>query len=120
MPDAAERLLLQEVLDGAAPLVSVGGGVHYGMDQVVVDVVRLQAFQLVCEHLAVVRESGAEVLRGKAIAVSGIPLQGLSQELLGLPCMVDIGGVVIIHAVIHGVIDDLLRCAVVYAPESGG
>ena len=104
--DPSLFLLLDEVLQAAPAKVALYAVfVHDAVHQIEVDVVGVEALQLLLEHGLVVRVGPGHVLGGQLEAGAVILGQHLAQEVLAPG--VDIGGVEVGDAVLHGVVDDL-------------
>ena len=78
------------------------------MDQIEVDVIGFQPLQLLFKNRLRFGRRLDKEFCGEIKAIAGIFLKRAAQEALGIPIIVDIGGVIVVDAVAHGVVDDLL------------
>ena len=111
--DFAQPLLFGEVLDTAGVDVLLVGGVEDAVDQVEVDVVGLEAGQLLLKDLFVVGVGLDEVFGREAVAVAGVFLHRVAEEFLRLAAVVDVGGVVVVDPALHQLVDHLGSSCVV-------
>ena len=91
-------LLLEEIIHGAVINIGMDVVVHDTVDEVEVDVVGLQLFQLTGKPYALVGISADVELRCYIQEIAGIVLQGFSEESFRVSTVIDPRRVVIIHA----------------------
>ena len=71
--------------------------------------VGLEPLKLFLKDRLVVRVGKQQKFSRQIVAVPGILFQRLSEKFFRFPVVIDVGAVVVVDAVGHGVVDDLLR-----------
>lgn len=120
MANAALGLLLQQEVHVASILCHIGadGLLVDAVDQVKINVVRAEFAELFLKDLLNVGVGHYIELGAQIVAVPGISAQGLTQKGFRFPRVVDIGGVIVVDALLHGVADDRPRLLSVNFPPA--
>ena len=116
MPDAPQLLLFQKVINAAALQILRRAVVIDGVNQVKVDVIRSQALQLLRKYGAEIGVGRIQKLGGEPKALPWVPLHHFPHGRFGLPAVVHIGGIQVVHAVAVSVVNHLGSFHPVYRP----
>ena len=107
--DTSGFLLLQKILDAAAVQIGLAVVVEDGVEQIEVDVVGLEPLKLLLKDRFVIRVGKQQEFSRQIEAVPGVLFQRLSEKFFRFTVVIDVGTVVVVDTVGHGVVDDLLR-----------
>ena len=120
MPDPSEALLLLEIVEDApfGVLINADGVLIDVMQQIKIEICNAAFLQLLLKDGGGViagRDLVSGVFAGQAPALPGILRQSLAENDLAEAAVVGIGGVEVVDAVGHGIVDHVLHLRLVDA-----
>ena len=107
MANAPKFFLLTEEFNTAVGEVGINRVIADRMEQIVVDIVHIEPFELFLEYGLVIGVGTAVVFRCNVEAFARILFESRANENLGFAAMVNVGGVVVVNAALIEHVDYL-------------